>query len=115
MSRYRKGRRRAPGSTAGVSPVGRISEQYQPPAPRQLPELRGQLADWLSAEGENFYLVMALAGRQWLPPGQTLAAGAAYVARGHRRHGDQGSRSAPGGPAVAHVSRAAAASGYCQT
>jgi hypothetical protein len=52
-----------------------------PPAPRQVPELRGQLSSWLAAEGAGFYLVMALAGRQWLPPGPGLAAGAAQVAR----------------------------------
>lgn len=80
MSRRRKSRRRSPGLTAGRPAVTRLSEQYVPPVPRHLPELRGQMASWLATEGENFYLVMALAGRQWLPPEHTLAAGAAQVA-----------------------------------
>lgn len=80
MSRRRKSRRRSPGLATGLPLVIRLSEQYVPPVPRQLPELRGQLVSWLATEGQNFYLVMALAGRQWLPPGHTLAAGAAQVA-----------------------------------
>ena len=84
MSRRRKSRRRSPGLTVGLPPVTRLSEQYAPPVPRQLPELRGQLASWLATEGENFYLAMALADRQWLPPGHTLAAGAAQVAEQER-------------------------------
>jgi hypothetical protein len=84
MSRHRKAHRRSPGMTAGLPPADRIAEHYEPRAPRQLPELRGQLASWLAAEGENFYLVMALAGRQWLPPHLPIAAGAAQIA-GHER------------------------------
>lgn len=52
------------------------------PAPRDLPELRGQLAHWVAAEGPGFYLAMALAGCQWIPPGSTsVAAGATQIAR----------------------------------
>jgi hypothetical protein len=80
MPRHRKPRRRTGGTQSGLAPAGRITEQYAPPSPRQLPELRGQLATWLMTEGERFYLVMAMAGRQWLPPGQPRAAGAAQIA-----------------------------------
>jgi hypothetical protein len=81
MSRHRKIRGRSRRTTADLRPTGRIAEQYEPPGPRQIPELRGQLASWISAEGQNFYLVMALAGRQWLPPGLPFVTGAAQVAR----------------------------------
>jgi hypothetical protein len=80
MSRRKKARRRPTGTTAGLPSAGRIAENYEPPVPRQLPELRGQLASWLAAEGQNFYLVMALAGRQWLPPHLPITAGAAHIA-----------------------------------
>jgi hypothetical protein len=77
------GRRQSPrGSPAPAAPPGRITESYTPPAPRDLPELRGQLAQWLAGEGPGFYLTMALAGCQWIPPGSpSVAAGAAQVAR----------------------------------
>jgi hypothetical protein len=77
------GRRESPrGSPAPAPPPGRITESYMPPAPRDLPELRGQLARWLAGEGPGFYLAMALAGCQWIPPGSTsVAAGAAQIAR----------------------------------
>jgi hypothetical protein len=71
-----------PGSAAPAPPPGRITESYAPPAPRDLPELRGQLARWLAGEGPGFYLTMALAGCQWIPPGSpSVAAGAAQIAR----------------------------------
>jgi hypothetical protein len=79
-------RRRQPPPPCG-SPVrgalpGQITESYAPPAPQGLPELRGQLAHWLAGEGPGFYLAMALAGLQWIPPGSTsVAAGAAQIAR----------------------------------
>ena len=57
-----------------------ITERYAPPAPRDLPELRGHLAAWLDSEAPEFYLTMALVGRQWVPPAATLAADAAQVA-----------------------------------
>jgi hypothetical protein len=70
------------GSPARGGPSGRITESYAPPAPRDLPELRGQLAQWLAGEGPGFYLTMALAGCQWIPPGSpSVAAGAAQIAR----------------------------------
>ncbi|HUZ52974.1 MAG TPA: hypothetical protein VMU94_10660 [Streptosporangiaceae bacterium] len=77
------GRRQPPrGSPAPAAPPGRITESYAPPAPRDLPELRGQLAQWLAGEGPGFYLTMALAGCQWIPPGSTsVTAGAAQIAR----------------------------------
>jgi hypothetical protein len=61
-----------------------ITERYAPPAPRDLPELRGQLAGWLAGEAPQFYLTMALIGRQWVPPAASVAAGAAQVARQER-------------------------------
>lgn len=61
-----------------------ITEQYAPPAPRDLPELRGQLAAWLDGQAPKFYLTMALVGRQWVPPAASLAAAAAQVARQER-------------------------------
>jgi hypothetical protein len=81
MSRRSKRRRRPPATPASLPPARRIIEQYTPPAPRQLPELRGQLASWLAAEAARFYFVSALAGRQWLPPGLDMTAGAALIAR----------------------------------
>jgi len=74
-------RHRRTASPAALPPPGRVTERYAPPAPRDLPELRGQVAAWLAAEGTQFYLTMALAGLQWLPPGLSAAAGAAQVAR----------------------------------
>ena len=60
----------------------RVTESYTPSTPRDLPELRGQLAHWLAREGPGFYLAMALAGRQWIPPDSTsVTAGAAQIAR----------------------------------
>jgi hypothetical protein len=98
MSSQNKARRRRPASPfpaagrrepppprrspAPAPPSGPISESYAPAAPRDLPELRGQLAHWLAAEGPGFYLAMTLAGRQWIPPDSTsVAAGAAQIAR----------------------------------
>ncbi len=60
---------------------GRVTESYAPPAPQDLPELRGQLAAWLASQAPEFYLTMALVGRQWMPPAASLTAGAAQVAR----------------------------------
>jgi hypothetical protein len=91
MTSRRKARRRPPpprgaGNAqprrrAALPPQGRVTERYAPPAPRDLPELRGRVAAWLAADGAQFYLTMALAGLQWLPPGLTAAAGAAQVGR----------------------------------
>jgi hypothetical protein len=78
------GRRRRPpcGSPVRGALPGRITESYAPPAPRGLPELRGQLARWLAGDGRVFYLSMALAGFQRIPPDSTsVAAGAAQIAR----------------------------------
>ncbi len=61
-----------------------ITERYAPPAPRDLPEPRGQLAGWLAGDARQFYLTMALIGRQWVPPAASVAAGAAQVARQER-------------------------------
>ena len=36
---------------------------------------------WLDGDARQFYLTMALVGRQWVPPAASLAAGAAMVAR----------------------------------
>ena len=67
-----------------AAPPRLITERYAPPAPRDLPELRGQLARWLAGEAPQFYLTMALIGRQWVPPAASVAAGAAQVARQER-------------------------------
>jgi hypothetical protein len=96
MSSRNKARRHRPASPLPAAerrqppvPVplhGRIAELYAAPAPRDLPELRGQLAQWLAGEGPGFYLAMALAGCQWIPPGSpSIAAGAAQIAR-HEHH-----------------------------
>ena len=57
-----------------------ITGHYAPPAPRDLPEVRGQLAGWLAGEAPQFCLTMALTGRQWVPPAASIAC-AAQVAR----------------------------------
>lgn len=74
--------RRAASGPAAQSRL--ITERYAPPEPRDLPELRGQLAGWLAGEAPQFYLTMAQTGRQWVPPAASIAAGAAQVARQER-------------------------------
>lgn len=93
----RPGRTPPPRGAARVPPPRLITERYTPPAPRDLPELRGQLAGWLASEGPQFYLTMALAGRQWIPPGTNIPAGAAQIARQERQRvsGEQYWVSAP--------------------
>ena len=97
MSSRNKARRHRP---ASPSPAARRGQPPPPPQPapcagprldprvvraappRDLPEMRGQLAHWLVGEGPGFYLAMALAGCQWIPPGSTsVTAGAAQIAR----------------------------------
>jgi hypothetical protein len=43
-------------------------QQWRPPLPRDLPELRGKLATWLAEWGAEFYCVMALSGSQQVFP-----------------------------------------------
>jgi hypothetical protein len=70
MSSRNKARRRRPASPSPAAgrrqpppprrspapgpPPGPITESYMPPARRDLPELRGQLAHWLAGEGPGF-------------------------------------------------------------
>jgi hypothetical protein len=63
-SRQNRSSRNTPPDTASPH---LITERYTPPAPRELPELRVQLAGWLSSDARQFYLAMALIGRQQLP------------------------------------------------
>jgi hypothetical protein len=67
-----------------ISRCGAITERYVAPAPRDLPELRGDLARWLAGTGPAFYEASALAGRQQLPPGVPPYLGAARVAAQER-------------------------------
>jgi hypothetical protein len=53
---------------------------YVAPAPRELPELRADLARWLAGTGPSFYLASAMIGLQWLPPRMPPAEGAEQVA-----------------------------------
>lgn len=63
---------------------GAMTSTYTAPAPRELPELRADLASWLTTTGPSFYLTMALIGRQWLPPGELPEQASARVAAEER-------------------------------
>jgi hypothetical protein len=64
---------------------GKVTEHYVPPTPRDLPELRADLARWFARTGPVFYEAMALIGHQHLPPGIPVRAGAAQVAGQERQ------------------------------
>jgi hypothetical protein len=59
---------------------------WQCPAPRLLPELRGDLASWLAARGAGFYLEMTLISSQLVRPvAPDLATSVAQLAHAERR------------------------------